>query len=264
MIKEIVLINGHHIYYERYGLSNSSIIILLHHGLGSTYSWKDQTPALVNAGYQVLIYDRWGYGESDARSSLSVPKFETDCSDLLELMNVVDIKKAALLGHSDGGTISLYFAIDHPERLTCILVVAAHIYAEPRMEKGIMQIKREFQNNSRIRRGLEKLHGANTNAVFDNWFNAWVSPNILNWTMQPLLSKISCNTLVVQGDKDEHATPKHAEDIAKGIPNSELWLVHGQRHMLPQENPEVFNQGMLEFLFKYHHDIAMSEKNKNN
>jgi len=66
--------------------------------------------------------------------------------------------------------------------------------------------------------------------------------------MRPLLSRIICPTLVVQGEDDEHATLQHAHDIAESIPGAELWLVPGAMHMLPQDLPEVFNQKLLEFL----------------
>ena len=66
--------------------------------------------------------------------------------------------------------------------------------------------------------------------------------------MRPLLSKITCPTLVIQGEDDEHATLQHAQDIADGIPGSELWVPSGAAHMLPQEIPELLNTKLLEFL----------------
>jgi pimeloyl-ACP methyl ester carboxylesterase len=66
--------------------------------------------------------------------------------------------------------------------------------------------------------------------------------------MRPVLEKIACPTLVVQGMEDEHATPQHARDIAAGIPGAELWLDPGTAHMLPQERAEVFNRKVVEFL----------------
>ena len=66
--------------------------------------------------------------------------------------------------------------------------------------------------------------------------------------MRPLLHRINCPVLVVQGQQDEHATPRHAEDLAGAIPSAELWLVEDGSHMLPRDLPEAFNQRVLEFL----------------
>jgi pimeloyl-ACP methyl ester carboxylesterase len=63
-----------------------------------------------------------------------------------------------------------------------------------------------------------------------------------------MLSKIVCPSLVVQGEEDEHATPQHARDLAASIPKAELWLVPSARHMLPQEDSELFNPRLLDFL----------------
>jgi len=71
------------------------------------------------------------------------------------------------------------------------------------------------------------------------------------WDMRHVLAQISCPTLVVQGEEDEHATPQHAKDIAGSIPDSELWIIPGAKHMLPLENADEFNPRLIQFL-KHH------------
>jgi pimeloyl-ACP methyl ester carboxylesterase len=56
-------INNLEVYYETHG--EGETMILLHHGLGCTKMWKDIWPALVKAGYRVVVYDRRGYGRSE-------------------------------------------------------------------------------------------------------------------------------------------------------------------------------------------------------
>ena len=62
------------------------------------------------------------------------------------------------------------------------------------------------------------------------------------------LRGVKCPTFVIQGEKDEHATPKHAEDIAHGISDAELWIIPGVGHMPPHEVPDEFNQRVIQFL----------------
>ncbi len=241
-------VNGHCLNIERYGLEKWPTVVLLHHGLGSVQAWKEQVPVLVEAGFQVIAYDRWGYGGSDDRPSLDVPTFNSDINDLYAILLGYHIQYASLVGHSDGGTIALYFAAQHPSSVRCLVTVAAHIYVEPKMEPGIQGVKLAFDNDERFREGLRRIHGDKFESVFHNWFDGWHRPASLQWDMRPILSKIHCPALVVQGELDEHATPEHARDIAGAIPGAQLWLVPGAGHMLPQENGDVFNHRIVAFM----------------
>jgi pimeloyl-ACP methyl ester carboxylesterase len=243
-----MLINGHHLYVETHGPEDGYPVVLLHHGLGSTHAWQEQVPALVQAGYRVVVYDRWGYGQSDPRPALGTPTFTADLNDLLELLESLNIKHSTFLGHSDGGTIALYFAALYPKRVTKLVTVAAHIYIEAKMEPGIEDIRQTFEGDQRFRKGMQRVHGEKFENVFRNWYDGWHKPECLEWDLRPLLPQITCPTLVIQGEEDEHATPQHAHDIAEAIADSELWLVPGGKHMLPQEMAETFNQRVLEFL----------------
>lgn len=241
-------VNGHQLYYEIHGPDDGPVVVLLHHGLGSTRAWRKQVPALVEAGYRVLVYDRWGYGGSDARVGLDVPEFEEDLADLDRLLATCNLQPVTLIGHSDGGTLALYFAMRYPERVAALVAVAAHIYLEPKMQPGILGIKQAFEQDARFRKGMQLAHGDKFESVFTNWYDSWHKPAALDWDMRPLLGGIACPTFVIQGENDEHATPQHACDIADHIPGAELWLVERAAHMLPQEIPEIFNQRLLTFL----------------
>ena len=70
----------------------------------------------------------------------------------------------------------------------------------------------------------------------------------MSWDIRPIIKQIRCPALIVQGEADEHATLQHAEDIAAEIPGAELWLIPGAGHMVPQENAELFNSRLLQFL----------------
>ena len=241
-------INDRQIHIETHGPEDGPSVVLLHHGLGSTRSWHKQVPVLVEAGYSVIVYDRWGYGQSQSRPYLEVPSFQDDLADLEEIFSIFNLQSSTLIGHSDGGTVALYYAAHNPQKVQALITVAAHIYLEPKMEPGIQTIRQTFEQDTRFQAGLHRVHGEKFESVFYNWFNGWHTPNALDWDMRLLLPEIACPTLVVQGEEDEHATPQHAHDIATNISGADLWLVPYAKHMLPQENPELFNIRMLEFL----------------
>jgi pimeloyl-ACP methyl ester carboxylesterase len=241
-------VNGHNLFVEISGPEKGHVVMLLHHGLGSVQAWTEQVPALVEAGYRVVAYDRWGYGDSDPRPGLDLPTFSSDLNDLDCLMEQLGILKATLIGHSDGGTIALYFAALQPMKVSCLVTVAAHIYVELKMEPGIMGVRQAFEAKKHFRNGMQYAHGEKYEAVFNNWFEGWHRPEMLAWDMRPILGQIRCPTLVVQGVEDEHASPQHAMDIASSIPGAELWLIPGAKHLLPQENAAKFNPRILRFI----------------
>jgi pimeloyl-ACP methyl ester carboxylesterase len=249
-------INNRDLYVEIYETEDSTATnrgdepsaIFLHHGLGSTRAWRGQAHAFLDAGYRTIVYDRWGYGKSETRPNLAVPSFKDDLDDLHVLLETLEVKAAILIGHSDGASIGLYYAARYPNRVQALVTVAAHIYLEPKMEPGIRSIQQAFEHDQRFRKGLQRAHGEKYESTFYNWLNGWHNPAALEWDMRPLLSRIKCPTLVIQGEGDEHATPEHAVDIAENIPGAELWLVPGAKHMLPQEMAELFNQKVLSFL----------------
>ncbi len=153
----ILSINGHNLYVEEAGPADGQAIILLHHGLGSLKSWRKQIPVLAAHGYRVIVYDRWGYGRSDPRPGFSMPLFKEDGKDLVSLMDYYDLEKAVLIGHSDGGTISLYFAAQLPQRVSLMVTVAAHIYLEEKMEPGIEGLRQMYGTMAWVRSN----HGEN-------------------------------------------------------------------------------------------------------
>lgn len=242
----VLTTNGHQLYYEDHGFGKA--VVLLHHGLGSVQSWGAQIPALVGAGFHAIAYDRWGYGNSDPRVELDLPGFGEDICDLRALLDYLEVNQAVLVGHSDGGTLALIFAARFPESVSRLISVSAHVYVEPKMETGIRGVKAAYEESSSFRRGLQRLHGAKTEAVFRGWFEGWAKPQNRPWDMRPLLSTVTCPVLVVQGMQDEHATPQHARDISAALPQAELWLLPSAGHMLPQEHAEVFNKRMVEFI----------------
>jgi pimeloyl-ACP methyl ester carboxylesterase len=238
---------GHRLYLKIRGPDDGLVVILLHHGLGSVHSWRKQMRVLAGAGYRVIAYDRWGYGKSDSRRYFCMPYFEEDLEDLERLMDSFMIDKAALIGHSDGGTISLYFAAKHLDRVSGLITIAAHVFVEESMPLGIFAIRQAYQNDTDFREKLQRVHGDKTDTVFWGWCNSWMDERNLTWDMRVELNKITCPTLVIQGMEDEHATSQHAREIAAAINHAELWLVPGAGHMLPQDHPELFNRKVLEF-----------------
>ncbi len=240
-------VEDHALYWERHGSPRVGTLTLLHHGLGSVRSWRRQIPALVAAGWEVLVYDRWGYGRSDPRPDFSQRFLLDDASEAIHLLDLLDIDHTALIGHSDGGTIALLMATMQPQRITRMVVVAAHIYYEEKMRDGLLSIAEQTRQPP-LSIALQREHGERAEALVELWINHWLNSDPSRLDMSDRLEQIACPTLVIQGELDEHATPDHARDIAEGVQRGELWLIPETGHMPPHEIPDKFNQRVLDFL----------------
>jgi pimeloyl-ACP methyl ester carboxylesterase len=247
-MKQELGINGHPIFVETAGPLDGPPVVLLHHGLGAIRSWKAQIPVLAEAGFRVLVYDRWGHGKSAPRERWAIPYFRSDLADFEAILDHLNFAQAALVGHSDGGKIAMYYSVEHPQRVTCLVLVSTHIYIEPKMAPGIASVRHDFEHDHSFQSKMRRVHGENADSLFWGWFNGWTNPDIKDWDMRPLIKGIECPTLVVQGLEDEHASPQHAREIVEAVPNAELWLLPDVGHMPAQDRPAEFNQKILLFI----------------
>lgn len=123
---QFIEIDGHSIYYIMDGDADAPTVILLHGFGGSTLTWRDNMPALLDAGYRVLAYDRPPFGLSE--KSRDVPlDAEGQAEQLRGLMDALDIPTATLVGHSAGAGVMSYFAVAHPERVDALVFVAGAV-----------------------------------------------------------------------------------------------------------------------------------------
>jgi pimeloyl-ACP methyl ester carboxylesterase len=254
--KQTITINGHKIYYELSSpsnhIGNPPLLVLLHTGLGTLVDWHDQVTPLNKAGFQVLTYDRWGYGQSDERPKFESPHFfYKDVEDLDALLDFLGIKSCTLVGHSDGGTLALLYTANYAERVTQLVIVAAHIYIEAQTRQHVIDLLEQYKYDERLRHGLQKRHGVKTENLVKSWAKCWMftSPKTI-WGMQDLLPTIEQPALVAFGTNDSSASLKHAREIYELLPNAEFWLVDGVGHMLVQELGERFADKIINYLSK--------------
>ena len=117
-----LITNQGSVHYEVYGRGRP--VILLHGWLESWGLWQE-TMDFLGDSYRTYAIDFWGFGESDKkRESFSIPDFVLLVNDFMEQLG---IKHAPLVGHSMGGTVSLSVAINHPQRVSKVVVVGSPI-----------------------------------------------------------------------------------------------------------------------------------------
>ena len=117
-----VEIEGRSLTTQRWGDGPAEIVVL-HDGLGSIRQWRD-LPAQMHAttGRTVLAYDRAGHGSSTPVPTGPWPAdwLHTEAELLAQLLDEVAVAEPLLVGHSDGGSISLLTAAAEQERVAAL------------------------------------------------------------------------------------------------------------------------------------------------
>ncbi len=108
--------------------------VLLVHGFPDTHRvWRKQIPALVAAGYRVIAPDNRGCGASDMPGALREYRAERYVSDLVGLLDALQVRKVRLVGHDLGSVVSWLLCMQHPERVDRYMTLSVgHISAYAR------------------------------------------------------------------------------------------------------------------------------------
>ena len=198
---------------------NQPTLVFLHEGLGSITQWRHFPLALARAtGLPALVYDRCGYGKSEARPAPMDRCFlETEAFERLpQVLAACGIEAPILVGHSDGATIGLLHAARYPSVPLGVIAEAAHPFIEPKCIQGIWRTLHAFET-TQLRDRLRSHHGAQVDAMFRNWSDVWLSPAFRDWSMVPMLPEIRCPVLAIQGEDDEYATADQVRAILEEV-----------------------------------------------
>ena len=105
------------LYYEVAG--EGDWIVLVHDGNLHSVTWDEQFPVF-SKNYKVVRYDRRGYGKSAYPE-----KPYSNIEDLAEVFRQLNIDKATLMGMSAGGGLVMDFTLEHPDKVTGLVLVGA-------------------------------------------------------------------------------------------------------------------------------------------
>lgn len=203
------------------GPASAPLMIFLHEGLGSVAMWKDFPDRLCTAlGFRGLVYSRPGYGTSTPRPHAVhwQPDFMHRQAERLlpALLVALDIDAAVerpwLFGHSDGGSIALIHAAGFPSQVAGLVVLAPHLDVEAGGLRSIA-VARDAYLGTDLRERL-KRHHADVDSAFWGWNDVWLSPTFRDWNIRPLLSRITCPVLAIQGRDDAYGSMAHIDGIA--------------------------------------------------
>ena len=225
-------------------------IVLLHDSLGSVALWREFPAQLAEAtGRQVWAYDRWGYGQSDARTAMPARNFVRDEStDVFPIvLQQLGLAHHVLLGHSVGSGMGLEMAARNPDCLA-LITIAGQAFVEDRTLAGIREAQVLFQDAEQLAR-LARYHGDKARWVVNAWTDTWLSAPFADWSVDDCLPHVRCPVLALHGEHDEYGSAAHPQRIAAGVSGpAQAVLLPGAHHMPHREMPAQVLAHITRFL----------------
>ena len=215
--------------------------IMFLHGFGgqaSQWIYQLQKFSLKN---RVIALDLRGHGLSDKPSrGYEMPKMQEDLESALEILKVRG--SFVLVGHSFGGAIATEYALNHPDRIDGLILMAT---------------AGEFKLNPLFRLGLNlpiwllRIIGPFTRS----WLSApphalkpFYHNNLSKWVGWDEFTNLQVPTLVIRGHRDIVFERPMFEKVAKSIPGAEEADIRTSGHMVMLERREAVDRAIERFL----------------
>ena len=246
------------------GKVDSSITIVLIHGVGLDHTMFDEQVQVLKVNYRVVRYDLLGHGQTPAlKKKASLFDFR---DQLLNLLDYLQIKKTFLVGFSLGGIIAQRFVADYGHRLSGIVLIntfyrrtegeLAGVRARLRVTEktGLEEIveraiERWFDTDFQRRRPdavakIRKILSNNDLRGYTDAYRVFAESDNHNASA---LRGVDCPALVITGSDDAGATPAIAQRMIDDLGNARLIVLKGLRHMTTLEAPSLVNLALEEF-----------------
>ena len=249
------------IHYETYGRGRP--VLLLHGWLGSWALWRD-TIEVLGREFRTYALDFFGFGESgmvgelhsQRASSFTVPTYVEMVYQFMERMG---IKKAPLIGHSMGGTVSLSTAIHYPDKVVKVCVIGSPINGQslnlllklsgnPTLAsvfwlfqgKGLLLFLRGYSYfMAKDGRAMARMITKDVSMIsMESFFQ---SIGTLRQTdLRPDLTQIQCSTLGMYGKRDIIVRPSEHKTLKEGVPHAQIEWFPDAGHFIMMDSPDRF------------------------
>ncbi len=229
-------------------LGSGEPILLLHGGLITKETLSNQADEL-SKNYRIILPERRGHGRTaDLDGDIT---YENMADDTVALMENLGIQRAVLCGHSDGANVAMLIAIKRPELVKSIIPISGNFNNDDMTEEDRAALRsrtvEDFRTSKLFQKWIESYYSVVPNApekfpklcekIKKLWTSDW------NWDV----TKISCPTLVMSGDRDVIPL-SHTLEMFHNIKDAKLCIVPGTTHALIEEKPKMVNAAIIDFL----------------
>ena len=214
-------------------------VLLLHAAMGNSRRWFKWVPPL-SRRYRVVRMDLRGHGASQLPKESEPFSLAHLVSDALELLDLLGVKQAHVVGNSAGGYVSQQIAIHHPERVKTLA-----LYGSTLKKFLADTIDERFDGNAdpALVKWFIEQAGSNDPAFIARFVTHMTTHEFMEDT-----AKIQCPTLIVAAGKEKIGHASAYDDMKKRIAGSELKLFDTGAHNICDGYADQCLEGLLDFL----------------
>lgn len=240
-------------------------VILIHGFPLNRKMWEPQLLPIAEAGFRIIAPDLRGFGESDAPAgSYSMDVF---ADDVIALLDALDIDKAVVGGMSMGGYVLMNLMERYPDRVRAACFIATRANADDelaRERRTALAAEAERLGSNPITKFFAELLFApgtsEKNPRMIAEVTAWMrsaNPRGLAGGLIAMrdrkdytadLPSFKIPSLVIAATEDRAAPREVAQVLIDGLPGCPSKVIENAGHMLNMEQPEIFNQTLIDFL----------------
>lgn len=248
--------------WSRYGQGPTLVLL---HGVGmNQHVWKPEITEL-DSRFEILTYDMWGHGESLLpNSELELSAYT---SQLLDLLDELEIENVHLAGHSMGGLITLDFATHHGARCLSACALNSVFQRTPEQRMAVQKRAQDLAEGNvtmNIAEALERWFGPtgthpHTRAEelarlllesvnpegYAAAYRVFASADEVHAST---LHQISVPALFFTGELDPNSTPAMSQAMAALVPNSQWAVLSGERHMMTLTAAPIVSDAIRDFI----------------
>jgi pimeloyl-ACP methyl ester carboxylesterase len=199
-------------------------IVILHGGWGyEIYPFERQIAALA-ASHRLVVPDRTGYGGSGRLARQATDFHHHAAAETLSVIDALGLDRPVVWGHSDGAVIALLMGLSEPERLSGLIVEAAHfVRRKPGSRDFFETMMRDPDGlGERVIAVLAREHGDGWRDLIRTNGDAWL--RIANDVSAPAadlyrgrLGDLRLPTLVIHGARDPRTEPGELEAMREAL-----------------------------------------------
>jgi pimeloyl-ACP methyl ester carboxylesterase len=248
-------VNNLQLYYEVHG--EGETVILLHHGFGSCTIWKTIYPQLVAQGYKVVIYDRRGFGQTEAGDDFQ-DFYESDryrpesLEELQTIKEFLNIKECHLVGQCEGGVVGIDYAVRYPLEVKSLTVASTQCYSEISMpELNTLKFVKKFVDlEPKLQAKMIAWHGENAQIRYDQFVKYGGAYGTDHFDLRPILPLVACPTLVLYPDRSAIFNVEQSVAFYRHLSRGELAVFPKCGHNTYEQRPEDYIRTILDFLVR--------------
>jgi pimeloyl-ACP methyl ester carboxylesterase len=227
------------IHYVHSGDNTKPLVVFVHGSPGSLSAFIDfMADTILLEKAQLVTTDRPGFGYSNF--GVAEPSLQKQAALLRPILEKYkDNRPIILVGHSMGGPVIARMAMDFPELIDGLVLVAASI--DPELEPNETWFRAPLATPF-LSWILPRSFRASNDEIYQ------LKPQL--YDMMPLWKTISCPVIVVQGDKDSLVAPGNADFAEKMLVNTTVKVIRKRdmNHFVPWSNPELIRDAVLELI----------------